>query len=235
MKIHRFLPKSVLFACIGALVCSSASAALVTWELNPANQNGNVGSSSHVFTVSGYSITARGYDHATSGADPSRGLYYKFEGPVGGAGEHGLGLVGTLDNELQVNSNGTVANYIQLDLRAILAQGFTGGQIEVGSIQVGESFRLYGSNAQGTLGTQLPGTWGSAFDEQFVSIPNFGSFQFISVASNCGDILPVAFRATITPVPEMSALFPIVGLLVAVASTQILRRRRAAQMQSVRY
>lgn len=235
MKIHRFLPKSVLLACIGALVCSSAGAALVTWELNPANQNGNVGSSSQAFTVSGYSITARGYDHATSGADPVRELFYKFEGPVGGAGEHGLGLVGTLDNELQVNANGTVANYIQLDLRAILAQGFAGGQIEVGSIQAGESFRLFGSNTQGTLGTQLPGTWGSAFDEQFVSIPNFGSFQFISVASNAADVLPVAFRATITPVPEMSALFPIVGLLVAVASTQILRRRRAAKMQSVRY
>ena len=35
-----------------------------------------------------------------------------------------------------------------------------------------------------------------------------------------------------TPVPEMSALFPIVGLLVAVGSTHVLRRRRAAQVKS---
>ena len=35
-----------------------------------------------------------------------------------------------------------------------------------------------------------------------------------------------------TPVPEMSALFPIVGLLVAVGSTHVLRRRRAAQAKS---
>ena len=35
-----------------------------------------------------------------------------------------------------------------------------------------------------------------------------------------------------TPVPEMSALFPIVGLLVAVGSTHILRRRRAAQVKA---
>lgn len=34
-----------------------------------------------------------------------------------------------------------------------------------------------------------------------------------------------------TPVPELSALFPIVGLLVAVASTQLLRRRRGAQIE----
>ena len=35
--------------------------------------------------------------------------------------------------------------------------------------------------------------------------------------------------AGITPVPEMSALFPIVGLIVAVGSTHILRRRKMAQ------
>jgi len=35
----------------------------------------------------------------------------------------------------------------------------------------------------------------------------------------------------LAPVPEMSALFPIFGLLVAVGSTSILRRRRAAQVK----
>jgi hypothetical protein len=43
------------------------------------------------------------------------------------------------------------------------------------------------------------------------------------------NILPVAFRATVTAVSEMSALFPVVGLIAAVSFTQILRRRRAAQ------
>jgi hypothetical protein len=33
----------------------------------------------------------------------------------------------------------------------------------------------------------------------------------------------------LAPVPEMSAIFPIVGLIVAVGSTSVLRRRRAAQ------
>ena len=36
----------------------------------------------------------------------------------------------------------------------------------------------------------------------------------------------------LAPVPEMSAFFPIVGLLVAVGSTSVLRRRRAAQVKS---
>ena len=38
--------------------------------------------------------------------------------------------------------------------------------------------------------------------------------------------------AGITPVPEMSALFPIVGLMVAVGSTHILRRRKMARMSA---
>ena len=36
----------------------------------------------------------------------------------------------------------------------------------------------------------------------------------------------------LAPVPEMSALFPVLGLLVAVGSTSILRRRRAAQVKA---
>jgi hypothetical protein len=36
----------------------------------------------------------------------------------------------------------------------------------------------------------------------------------------------------LAPVPEMSALFPIIGLIAAVGSTSILRRRRAAQVKS---
>jgi len=38
--------------------------------------------------------------------------------------------------------------------------------------------------------------------------------------------------ALVTPIPELSALFPIVGLLVAVGSTHFLRRRRMARLSS---
>jgi len=231
MKRNRFFPKAILLAAVGALLTSSSAfAALVTWELNPGNITGNVGSSSRLYTVSGSSITARGYDNV-AGPDTAHDLYYKFENPVGGATEIGLGLVGTPSNELNINPDGSVPHYLQLDLRSILSQGFTNGEISVASLQNGEGYRLFGSNAQGTLGSQLAGTWsGLAFDNKFVSVPNFGSFQFLSVAAISGRVLPVAFQAT--PVPEMNALFPIVGLIVAVSSTQILRRRRAARTAS---
>ncbi len=38
---------------------------------------------------------------------------------------------------------------------------------------------------------------------------------------------------TLTPVPEMAALYPILGLLAAVACTHILRRRRSAQLEAI--
>lgn len=41
-----------------------------------------------------------------------------------------------------------------------------------------------------------------------------------------------AIVKNVTPVPEMSALLPIVGLVVAIASTRILRRRKLAKMSA---
>ncbi len=222
MKTNRLLRT---FCCIAALTATSAWATVVTWELNPNNTNGPVGSSSLTLTQSGYTITALGYDNV-AGPDTPHDLFFKSAGPIDGGSEHGLGLTGTPNNELQT-SGGTPSNYIQLDLRSILGQGFSNFQISVGSLQAGDSFLLFGSNTQGQLGTQIGGAFGSAFDDQFVSVTN--TFQFISVAAGTFDVLPVAFRATVTPVPEMSALFPVVGLIAAVSFTQILRRRRAAQ------
>ncbi|MGI8889588.1 MAG: hypothetical protein ACR2G0_02240 [Chthoniobacterales bacterium] len=43
----------------------------------------------------------------------------------------------------------------------------------------------------------------------------------------------VKFTMTLTPVPEMSAVCPIIGLFAAIAFTHILRRRRSAQLQAI--
>lgn len=210
--------------CAGLLLAVAipeTKAALVAWNLNPTGANAPVGWSSNPYTQSGYTITATGYDNI-SGPDTTHGLFFKNAG----SDEIGLGLVDTLNNELQVN-NGVPDNYIQLDLRSILSNGFTNGKISVGSVQTGESFSLYGSSSAGTLGTLL-GTFGSSFDDQFVAVPNFGSYGYVSVAAASQDVLPVAFQAVSTPVPEMSAFLPIVGLLSIVALSRILRRRQVA-------
>jgi hypothetical protein len=144
--------------------------------------------------------------------------------------ESGLGLANASQFELYRGTNGP-ADFIQLDLRMILSQHFTNGQIAVGSLQSGEGFQLFGSNSQGVLGTAIGGPFnGLTFDDQFVAIPSFGTYQFISVVASSGNSLPTRFEADITPVPEMSALMPIVGLLVAVGATHLLRRRSAASV-----
>ena len=40
----------------------------------------------------------------------------------------------------------------------------------------------------------------------------------------------VSFSMNVTPVPEMNALFPLVGLFAAISSTHFLRRRRLARV-----
>ncbi len=102
-----------------AVATPQANASLVAWELNPLGANTPVGSSSNPYTQSGYTITATGYDNV-SGPDTQHGLFFKNAG----SDEIGLGLVNTLDNELQIN-NGVPVNYIQLDLRSILSNGCT--------------------------------------------------------------------------------------------------------------
>lgn len=40
----------------------------------------------------------------------------------------------------------------------------------------------------------------------------------------------ISFTMTLTPVPEMSALYPLIGLIAAIGFTQLLRRRRQLQL-----
>ena len=222
IKPIRFVKAAFFVVCGGfALATFSAQATLVTWNLNSGGLNQSVGSSSQGYTVSGYTITAYGYDN-NSGTGTLHDLFYKNAG----ADEIGLGLVNTLHNELQVGAAGDPLQFIQLDLTSILAQGFTNGMIEVGSVQSGELFNLYGSNTLGMLGTKLNATaFDTTKDDVFVSVPSFGTYKFISIVAAAADVLPVAFQATITPVPESTSLIPIAVLAIAATAFEARRRR----------
>jgi hypothetical protein len=66
--------------------------------------------------------------------------------------------------------------------------------------------------------------------------PNDFVYMYVQMGDSndttAGGFEEFALIRNMTPVPEMSALFPIVGLLVAVGSTHILRRRRMARVSS---
>jgi hypothetical protein len=223
VKPIRFVKSALFVLCGGfALATFSAQATLVTWNLNPSGLNQSVGSSSQGYTVSGYTITAYGYDN-NSGTGTLHDLFYKNAG----ADEIGLGLTNILHNELQVGAGGDPLQFIQLDLTSILAQGFTGGMIEVGSVQSGEQLDLYGSNVLGMLGTKLNAiAFDSSKDDVFVAVPSFGTYKFISIVAAAADVLPVAFQATITPVPESTSIIPIALLAIAATAFEARRRRR---------
>ena len=214
-KPNRFLKIAlcVLFGSAG-FVASSGWATLVTWDLNSANLNSALGSSSQTFTVNGYPITAYGFD---VGGTPHE-LYYKDAN-----GDHGLGLVNTAHNEIQTT------NFIQFDFSSILSQGFTLGQIKISSVDPGESFNLYGSSTLGTLGTLLAGSpFGDSTNNTFINIPSFGTYRYISVIASADDIIPLSFQASFTPVPEAGTLVPVIVLAVAAMAFETRRRRAIA-------
>lgn len=221
-KSNGFLKASLLVLCASfAFIIPSSWATLVTWDLNPSNLNQSVAATSHTFISTGYSITAYGFDRV-NGSDTGHTLYYKDAD-----GDHGLGLVGTPHNELQVNADGSVPHYIQFDLSSILALGFTNGQIKISSVDPGEAFNIYGSHTLGSLGSLLNATpYGDSTNNEFVNIPNFGSFQYISVAAAMDDVLPRAIRATIVPIPEAVSLVPAACLVIVATAFEVRRRRR---------
>jgi hypothetical protein len=225
LKSNRLLKGALAILCCSfAFAASSAWATLVTWNLNPSGTNADLATNSQSYTVSGFTITARGYDNS-GGIGSPHNLHFKNLGPS----ERGLGITGTADFELQVNGAGVPLHFIQLDLTSILSQGFTNGQIEVGSIQAGESWNLYGSNTLGSLGVKLNSTaFGSSTDETFVNVPNFGQYSYISVVTATGDVLPVAFQATFTPIPEAASVIPVLCLITVATAIEIRRRRRVS-------
>lgn len=213
MGIHRCI-KAALSAFAFAVLASSAGAALVTWNLNPLNLNQSVGSASNTYTVNGYSITAYGF----AGNNSPAILYYKAEPPNGGANESGLGLRDSPFHEL----NAGAGNFMQFDLSGIIDAGFFGGQVAVSSLQSGEGYKIFGSNTLGVLGTQIGGPFnGLSNDRQFVNIPNFGNFDFISIIANTGNVLPFALRANTPAIPEIGgataafALLAFFGVVIA--------------------
>lgn len=209
-------------ACL--LAGSSAWATVVTWNLNPSGSNGAVGSNSQTFSSSGYNVTAYGY--TVSSPNTPLGLYFKSQG----SNATGLGIVGPANHELQ-GYGSLPEQFIQLDVSSIIAQGFSDGKLEVGSVGSNDKFAIWGSSTLGDPGQQIGGTYNSSSNMVFISLADFSSYNYISIGALSGGVLPAAFQASLSAVPEVSALFPIVGLIIAVSLTQFLRRRRMAQLR----
>ena len=218
----KILAALVLFC---AFITSSGWATVVTWSLNPNSTEGAVGSTSHTFSSSGYNITASGY--TVGFPNTPLGLYFK----TSGADLPGLGIVSTSDHQLQGNSF-FPTSFIQIDVSSLLSQGLTDGKIQIGNVYNSDSFVIWGSSTLSDPGHQIGGVYTSSSNLSFIDVDDVESYKYLSIGALNGGVLPVAFQATLAAVPEMGALFPVIGLIAAIAVTQILRRRRIAHLRA---
>ena len=93
-----------------------------------------------------------------------------------------------------------------------------------------EVFDIYGSNTLGTLGAKISiaGGYGSADNNIFVNIPNFGSYEFISIVAAIGDVLPWSLQASMPAIPEIggaTAAFVLLAFFGLVIASQAIRAR----------
>jgi len=138
-----------------------------------------------------------------------------------GANKAGISL-----NGLSLWTSATIQNSTSVD-----ANGFFNGSLGTLRYGLGANSVLYDDQHRGS---------GESDINIFIPVSLFAGANandFIYMFQRWGntDHTEGGFEETrliagITPIPELNALFPIVGLMVAVGSTHILRRRKAAQV-----
>lgn len=144
---------------------------------------------------------------------------------------------------LDVNEPGQGKSLISLDNLQLYTSA-TGSQSTTNVSSLGTLRYSLDSNGQdNTVLIDADRNSGSGSGDVLISIPvsNFAGtlstdyvylyalFGNADGAETQGGFEEFAVVCNVTPVPEMSALFPIVGLLVAVGSTRVLRRRQIAK------
>jgi hypothetical protein len=219
--------KTTITAIITLLGALTASAATVTYNFStPANQS--LGSSSQSFASSptGYSITAYGFENGVA-----NNLYLKNEG----SSESGLGLASQSDFEIDTHGL-VVIDISSLDSASLL-------QLEVASVDPGESFAVYGLTSSafsgGPTAPVLSGpalfTGGKSLDDTYFSVPSFSGYKYLALTATDGNVLLQGLSANVTgsisniasSTPEPASM-GIVGLaLVGVALAGKLRKKTA--------
>lgn len=181
---------SVLLTIILASASLPARADVFTFDFLNYNghQTGNLSTSSATFIAEGnsnaaYSLVATGYNlksHNTSSIVTKgvQSLYVK----TGGTGETGLGLNGTPNNEINVNTA------IKIDLTSILSKvGDQPVSFTIGSIQKGEGWEIWGQTSKGfvQLASGTDATGGTVQQTQTFSAADVQTYggQFLVTAS----------------------------------------------------
>jgi len=186
MQKTSVIALAILF---GLALCGHAGT--IVFQLNLPN--GDMGTS-HTFTQDGIKIVA--YSYAIGGGSPPD-LY----GKNGGGDETGLGL--THDPDDEINSS----DFVQMDFANPISLKVSPVQFEMGSVQPGEGWALYGSNTKGVLGTDLLNSNAlpaGSTPEGLLTLPEFGDYRYYSWTATSKNVLldEIVLTGDPDPAPE---------------------------------
>lgn len=181
--------RKLIIAAASAAALATASAAGAQ-SISFGSPTGPLGTSQS-YTDGTYTVVATGYSAPLVQAT----LYGKSEG----AGETGLGLYQTPDNEIP----GPGSSFIQLDVSELVA-ALSGASFTMNSVTDGEGWAVYGSNLAGDGGTLLSFIL-SGSDENSHPFGSWGTYQyydFYSTGTNNLSFGNVLLSSVAYAVPE---------------------------------
>jgi hypothetical protein len=230
-RMRRFC--SSIAAIALALGLAGVASADVTWTFEEDGMNKDL-TPTATFTESGFSITATGYNLASTSPPltlvgaTSHDLFSKFS--FADPSETGLGLtntLGTIDHEL------TPSEAIKIDFSsAIAATGSQTISVSIGSVQAGEGFVIYASDGTTVLASVPPDPSQGVVNNFEFAVSTAGTALFVTGNGNqpvsSGDVLITGADMKFNAIPEPSTL-AIAGIGALGFGAHAWRRRRAGK------
>ena len=181
-------------AIVATLAVGSAQAAVIAF----ATPSGTLGTSQAYGPITAYGFTA-----PTSGANAGQLSAHDLYGKNGGAGETGLGLTATYDNEINAP---TGSQAIVLDISALMGQDL---QIGFGSVQGGEGWQVGFSSSATLPGNESAFSGYVSSTTDFPSLYDLGtnSSRYLIAEATSGTVVLTSLSATgPSNVPEPASL-----------------------------
>jgi hypothetical protein len=187
----------------------------------------------------------QGYNSATGNFDTSRAPQWNHEIKFSDLQTTTINGVAYFGFSVDVNEPGGSKSTISLDALKIYtsaglqsststdSNGFFNGSLGTLRFDLGNNQVLYNDQNTGSGGGDIniyvpvSAFAGANANDYVYMYQRWGNTD-----ASQGGFEETALIHGLAPVPEMSAFFPIIGLLVAVGSTHILRRRRMARVSS---
>jgi hypothetical protein len=205
---------AVLGACVGLFLLTSQSRADGVSFDSPT---GDIGSTTHTYTLDGISIVATAFD----GGD--------LFGKNSGVGEQGVGLAADPTGQHEIFATTGTRDFIQLDLLNLINAGFTNFEFQMGSTTGAETWQVTACSTAG-----IPGSGpcaANAFTEtgstetiQIAPANLSATNHFLDFSSLNGNVLLGQIAATPT-VPEPSSFMLLLTGIVALAGIFVLKGR----------